>query len=258
MPAKTEPGFSVLSVVSIAFGVIAESALVHRGLTYTRHAMTTATVGKITALITTALLATQCFVIDFAEANEKPDVHVSNTKSVSLKKTLALSVRLLFRKRSVERILFRRLGKKRCAHPSPSEHQPRLRDDSRSIPFAVTSRHIDDCTVTFSIETACHLSKARRRRYLKAKTREWLLNSTVLDEIENDLQLVVNCSRPGDVLLLDTSKTIRPPSRTVISWPLTISGYVWGGKQDDVEISASEKRTVITCPQMNEGLFSLR
>ena len=157
---------------------------------------------------------------------------------------------------NAERVLSRRPGKKRRADPSPSE--PRWQGDSRFVPFAVTSRLVADCAVAFSLEVACRLSKARRRRYLNAKTREWLLNSAVLDEIQDDLQLIVNCSRPGDVLLLDTTKTIRPPLRTVISWPLTISGYVPGGEHDRVNTAASEKRTILVCPQMNEGLFTFR
>ena len=182
---------------------------------------------------------------------------IPNTNSEYLKPTLTLHVRLLFGISNTEKVLFRRLGKKRYAHPSSTE-QPTRRDDNRSVSFAVTSSLIADCDVTSLTETVCHLSKAKRRRYLKVETREWLLNSAVLDEIENDLQLVVNCSRPGDVLLLDTSKTIRPPSRTVIPWPLTINGYVRGGEHDRVNISASEKRTIFTCPQKNEGLFTIR
>ena len=238
----------------VIVGVAACSALTDSGLTHRRrNAATRASAGKNKALL---LRRTLRSVHDFADVDVTDAVSVQGSEPISLKSDHLLPVRSVFCMSCAEKVLFLRLGKKQGAHPSSTEHIRRF--DSRFVSFAVASRFVADCAVTFSIETVCHLSKAKRRRYLKVETREWLLNSAVLDEIENDLQLVVNCSRPGDVLLLDTSKTIRPPSRTVIPWPLTINGYVRGGEHDRVSISASEKRTILTCPQKNEGLFTIR
>ena len=78
--------------------------------------------------------------------------------------------------------------------------------------------------------------------------RQRLLNAEGLDEIENHPQQVGSCSRLGDVLLLDASKTIFQPSSTVILLPLTINGEVQRGKLDEAVISCTYKRTTLTCP----------
>ena len=61
------------------------------------------------------------------------------------------------------------------------------------------------------------------RQYLDAATRTWRVDGNVLEAIDSDLQVIVNCTAEGDTLLFDVSEVIRPRARVAVPWNLTFT-----------------------------------
>ena len=76
----------------------------------------------------------------------------------------------------------------------------------------------------------------------------WNVTEAVIEE--HGLQAIVNCSRAGDTISLQTTQMIQPSTRVVISHRLTIGRIdleEGNGRADDLKAS-------ITCPS-NDGVF---
>lgn len=60
---------------------------------------------------------------------------------------------------------------------------------------------------------------------MDSETRIWQLDDAALDAIhnDNDLQSILSCTKEGDVVLFNFTRTIRPIRRVVIPWNLTLS-----------------------------------
>ena len=103
----------------------------------------------------------------------------------------------------------------------------------------------------------CNLTQEDKQRYTSTGDTTWIVNDAVLEEIDNDLQAIVNCSREGDVLSFDVTDVVQPSSLVVIPWRLTLSSSVDGDGSDsnDGDLTRQMKRTRFTCPQENSGLF---
>ena len=69
----------------------------------------------------------------------------------------------------------------------------------------------------------CSLSSTKTLNYLDTNTRTWTVNEDVLDALENDLQIIVECTKAEDTILLDLSE-IQLADRVVIRHELTIRG----------------------------------
>ena len=96
------------------------------------------------------------------------------------------------------------------------------------------------------------------REYLDAARRTWRIDDGVLDAIENDLQVIVNCTTEGDTLFFDVSGVVRPVSRVIIPWNLTISAKTEDTQRTDGLYPPSRTRTHFTCPGEGEGIFLVR
>ena len=91
-------------------------------------------------------------------------------------------------------------------------------------------------------------------RYTSADKKTWLVDDEVLKEIDNDLQIIINCTQEGDVVSFNATDVIKPSSLVTIPWQLTISSYTKdnSGRHD---YRRSKTRTIFKCPQENTGLF---
>ena len=123
-------------------------------------------------------------------------------------------------------------------------------------------KRINRCTSVFLwTEVECSLSGQQRGSYFDDDGNTWLVTDHVLDEIKDDLQAIINCTRADDVVLFDVSTRVRPASRVFIPWSLKLGTR---GGTADVEGNASvatndvSRRTVFRCPRENEGLFVVR
>ena len=85
---------------------------------------------------------------------------------------------------------------------------------------------------------------------LDRETRTWRLTESALREY--DIQEIIDCTSEGDVVSLETSDVIRPRSRIVIPWQLTIGRQIDGGDRDTHDV-----KTRLTCPS-DEGIFLIR
>ena len=94
--------------------------------------------------------------------------------------------------------------------------------------------------------------------YLSEDSGIWLLDDDALETVANDLQSIVNCTDSGDVILFNTTKTIRPSSRVILPWNLTLSAYVENPRPVDAAFPLSATKARFTCPQENAGLFLLK
>ena len=119
---------------------------------------------------------------------------------------------------------------------------------------AVLNAHFRLCLNVLGFE--CALTQATKERYMAADGKTWLVDSTVLEEIENDLQLLVNCTKEGDVLSFNVRDSVRPSSGLTIPWQLTLSTQLKGTDSNDgVYPTDTRTKTVFACPHKNSGLF---
>lgn len=97
----------------------------------------------------------------------------------------------------------------------------------------------------------CHLSPQEVSKLVSNSTRTWTIGDDTLRE--HDIQAIVNCSRKGDIISLQTAKRIQPRGRIVVPWQLTI-GRVSDGKGAGI---IDDLKASLTCPS-NDGLFLLK
>ena len=108
------------------------------------------------------------------------------------------------------------------------------------------------------LESECSLRRVDIRRYLNESSRTWMIDDDALDEIDSDLQSLVNCTKAGDALLFNSTRRIRPSTRVVLPWPLTLSAFVEHADLKEGVFPTSAEKATFTCPRKNEGLFLVR
>ena len=88
--------------------------------------------------------------------------------------------------------------------------------------------------------------------------RTWLVDDDVLEQIDNDLQMPVDCTKQGDVLAFNVTGVVRPSSPVTIPWQLTLTTQVSGVDSKDAVSQSSTTKTRFTCPHKNTGLFFIQ
>ena len=101
----------------------------------------------------------------------------------------------------------------------------------------------------------CALSRDAKDRYTSEDGKTWLVNSTVLEEIDNDLQKIIDCTEEGDIISFDVTGIVRPSSRITIPWQLTLATQGKSADSNDGVFSSSTTKTRFICPHKNSGLF---
>ena len=104
----------------------------------------------------------------------------------------------------------------------------------------------------------CSLSKRTLEEHLNEATRTWRINRSILNDVENDIQVIINCTRPGDVLTFSPRRRIRPSSRVVIPWPLTLTAAVDSSELEEGVFPRSDAKATFTCPNRREGVFLVK
>ena len=93
--------------------------------------------------------------------------------------------------------------------------------------------------------------------YIDAETRTWRIDDDVLEAIDSDLQVIVNCTAEGDTLLFDVSDVVRPRARVTVPWNLTITSATGRTRHLDAPNQRTRKAS-IACPGKDEGVFLVR
>ena len=104
----------------------------------------------------------------------------------------------------------------------------------------------------------CSLSDQTIGEHLNETTRTWRINRSLLGHVEDDIQVIINCTKPGDVLSFSSKRRIRPSSRIVIPWPLTLTAPVSSFELEEGVFPRSEAKTTLTCPNRREGVFFVK
>ena len=104
----------------------------------------------------------------------------------------------------------------------------------------------------------CTLEDAEVDRYLNTSSRTWLVQENDIGRLRNDLQRVIDCTTPGDYVLLNATGTVQLQGRVVVPWNLTVGGYVALTDMTGGGFPEAAKKTVMTCPRENKGIFLVR
>ena len=107
-------------------------------------------------------------------------------------------------------------------------------------------------------DISCSLSERTIREHLNETTRTWRISRSLLDDVEDDIQVIVNCTKPGDVLTFGPRRRIRPSSRIVIPWPLTLTAPVSSFELEESMFPLSDTKMTFTCPNRGEGVFLVK
>ena len=107
-------------------------------------------------------------------------------------------------------------------------------------------------------EFECTLPNRVLGGLLDEATRTWLIDDDALDEVENDLQSIINCTREGDVVLFDVARSIRPVRRVTIPWNLTLSANTESADLGGGVFPRTRAKATFRCPSRNEGVFFVR
>ena len=101
------------------------------------------------------------------------------------------------------------------------------------------------------------MSPPQIRDYLDANTRTWTVNEKVMNALENDLQIIVECTNAADTIFLELPE-IQLADRVVISHELTIRGMNRNAHLSDESARLASGKTVIRCPPQNRESFLLK
>ena len=104
----------------------------------------------------------------------------------------------------------------------------------------------------------CSLSKRTLEEHLNEATRTWRINRTILNDVEDDMQVIINCTKAGDVLTFIPERRIRPSSRIVIPWPLTLTAPVSSSELEEGVFPRSDAKATVTCPNRRQGVFLVK
>ena len=96
------------------------------------------------------------------------------------------------------------------------------------------------------------------RRYLDAAARTWRIDGDVLEAIDNDLQVIVNCTAEGDTLVFDVTVDIQPAATVIIPWNVTISATTGRTRSVEGLYPRAPRKAPITCPGDGEGVFLVK
>ena len=140
-----------------------------------------------------------------------------------------------------------------------------LKQDDRQDDEAPESETTSVCENSFLTpmllvlaDLPCSLSAERLDLHLNETTRTWRINRSLLDDVKGDIQVIVNCTTPGDVLSFSPKRRIRPSSRVVIPWPLTLTAPVDSSNLEEGVFPRSDAKAIFTCPSEGEGVFLVR
>ena len=114
----------------------------------------------------------------------------------------------------------------------------------RSLP--ATRGHVIECVCA---ESRCEIPDEVKEELRVDENGTWRVTEELYKE--HGIQQIIDCAEEGDVISLDASLTIRPPSRIVARRNVTILG----GRRLDGGLLT--KRTIFNCPP-GEGLFLLK
>lgn len=108
------------------------------------------------------------------------------------------------------------------------------------------------------LENACLLNRKQLNRYLDASSRTWLLDDEALEELNNDIQSVIDCTEKGDSVMFAASKVVTPSSRIVIPWTLTLGSSQMVGESENGTLAEASTMTTLTCPNNGTGIFLIK
>ena len=107
-------------------------------------------------------------------------------------------------------------------------------------------------------DSACSLRSDVVERHRNVDGATWLVDDRFLEDVAMDLQSIVDCTKEGDVILFNTTGRIRPLSRIIIPWNLTLGTHAENSDSKGHPRVRATSKARFTCPQKNEGLFLLR
>ena len=106
-------------------------------------------------------------------------------------------------------------------------------------------------------EFSCQLTEKEIDDIFDAESRRWTVDDQFLKEISHDLQKIVNCSREGDVVLLDVTTTVRPPRRITLPHDLTLRSSRTKTGREGSTSAKRQRKTRFECPP-GSGVLLLR
>jgi len=90
-------------------------------------------------------------------------------------------------------------------------------------------------------------------------TREaWVIDDEDLRDDSTDLQKVIECMEINSTLLFKSQTTIKLNKSIEIKKPLTISGFHKKEVVAGEVYPKAEKKTILTCPSSQEGIFLIK
>ena len=100
----------------------------------------------------------------------------------------------------------------------------------------------------------CRLSQEEISAMLDDQRRVWMVDEAVVRELDNDVQLLIDCTQEGDFVFFPAGSHIRPSKRVEILWRLTLGTFSESTSATDATAYDGRERAVFTC-RRNRGLF---
>ena len=103
----------------------------------------------------------------------------------------------------------------------------------------------------------CRLSQEEISAMLDDQRRVWMVDEAVVRRLDNDVQLLIDCTQEGDSVFFPAGSHIRPSRRVEIPWRLTVGTFAGSTSATDETAFGRRERTVFSC-RRNRGLFYVR
>lgn len=103
----------------------------------------------------------------------------------------------------------------------------------------------------------CSLTPSEIEAIYNPATGVWTLTDNLLEQDVGIIQAAIDCSSENDVILLETTTTLKPPNTIVIPWSLTLSANPGAPVTQKGQIPETDSKVKFTCTEETD-LFSIR
>lgn len=109
------------------------------------------------------------------------------------------------------------------------------------------------------IDNLCTLASDQINNFYDEDSKTWILTDEIIkNDLNDDIQMIVNCVNRGDTIMFDTNDVIKPISTIVITREdLTFSYYIKDTILKDGIFPESKAKMKFTCPD-DAALFDIK
>lgn len=113
----------------------------------------------------------------------------------------------------------------------------------------------------------CKLSSIEKNKYYDYINKKWILTDSIINSLNSDIQIIVDCTEENDTIIFNTNNIIKPKNTININWHLTITSLLISPSTSPPPVAATvrqqpppqsnNKKAIFTCHRDN-AIFNIK